>query len=99
MAEDKQLTVAELLARSAKERERRGSADTAAREEGGREAPRRRRRRRLDEGGISVAELPGSIKRVKAQPSRPRHSEAADSASPVTPAPEKTEKPAGTSAA
>lgn len=99
MAEDKQLTVAELLARSAKERERRGSADTSAQEEEGKEAPRRRRRRSLDEGGISVAELTGSIKRVKAEPSRSRHSEAADSASRVTPAPEKTEKPADTSAA
>src|SRR5699024_4720568 len=99
MAEDKQLTVAELLARSAKERERRGSADTSAQEEEGKEAPRRRRRRSLDEGSISVAELTGSIKRVKAETSRSRHSEAADSASPVTPAPEKTEKPAGTSAA
>lgn len=99
MAEDKQLTVAELLARSAKERERRGSADTSAQEEEGKEVPRRRRRRSLDEGGISVAELTGSIKRVKAEPSRSRHSEAADSASSVTPAPEKTEKPADTSAA
>ena len=99
MAEDKQLTVAELLARSAKERERCGSADTSAQEEEGKEAPRRRRRRSLDEGGISVAELTGSIKRVKAEPSRSRHSEAADSASRVTPAPEKTEKPADTSAA
>jgi len=99
MAEDKQLTVAELLARSAKERERRGSADTSAQEEEGKGAPRRRRRRSLDEGGISVAELTGSIKRVKAEPSRSRHSEAADSASRVTPAPEKTEKPADTSAA
>src|SRR5699024_1941865 len=77
----------------------RGSADTSAQEEEGKEAPRRRRRRSLDEGGISVAELTGSIKRVKAETSRSRHSEAADSASPVTPAPEKTEKPAGTSAA
>src|SRR5699024_11090244 len=99
MAEDKQLTVAELLARSAKERERRGSADTSAQEEEGKGAPRRRRRRSLDEGGIPVPGPPASIKRVKAEPSRPRHSEAADSASRVTPAPEKTEKPADTSAA
>ena len=53
--DNKQLTVAELLAR-------------AGRETGGGETPRRRRRRSLEEGGISVAELTGSIPAVKEKP-------------------------------
>ena len=80
MAEDKQLTVAELLARSSKERERRGSAGASEQGSDGKEVPRRRRRRSLDEGGISVAELTGSIKRVQSEPARSRHSETDTSA-------------------
>lgn len=60
MSEEK-LTVAELLARANKTK----SADSA---------PRRRRRRSLEEGGISVAELTGSIPRVEAEgPRRGAH--------------------------
>ncbi|MDN6393405.1 MAG: CPBP family intramembrane metalloprotease, partial [Corynebacterium casei] len=58
------------------------------------EAPRRRRRRSLDEGGVSVAELTGSIKRVEAEPARSRHSSTSDSPAAVTRAPKKAEKPA-----
>ncbi|AKK04054.1 hypothetical protein [Corynebacterium epidermidicanis] len=58
---DQQLTVAELMARAAKE--------------GGRssDAPRRRRRRSLEEGGVSVAEFTGSIPKVTAKPIEARH--------------------------
>ncbi|AJE32135.1 hypothetical protein B842_01395 [Corynebacterium humireducens NBRC 106098 = DSM 45392] len=58
---DKQLTVAELLARS-------------GRDTGDSKTPRPRRRRSLEEGGISVAELTGSIPAVKAKPAESRHS-------------------------
>lgn len=58
---DQQLTVAELLARAAKES---GSSS---------DAPRRRRRRSLDDGGVSVAELTGSIPKVNAKPAESRH--------------------------
>ncbi len=61
MAEDKQLTVAELLARS-----RENNPDA--------EPPRRRRRRSLEEGGISVAELTGSFPAVEATPPEAKHS-------------------------
>ena len=57
---DKQLTVAELMARAQKE-----NPDTQ---------PRRRRRRSLDEGGVSVAELTGSLKKVEARPAEVKHS-------------------------
>ena len=57
---DKQLTVAELMARAQKE-----NPDAQ---------PRRRRRRSLDEGGISVAELTGSLKAVDARPAEVKHS-------------------------
>lgn len=64
MSEEKQLTVAELLARRAAER---GSS--------GDDTPRRpRRRRSIEEGGISVAELTGSIPRVDRKPVESRHS-------------------------
>lgn len=64
MSEEKQLTVAELLARRAAER---GSS--------GDDTPRRpRRRRSIEEGGISVAELTGSIPRVDRKPAESRHS-------------------------
>lgn len=97
MAEEKQLTVAELLARNAKEREGRAEKRASAKETEGaeaQEAPRRRRRRSLDEGGISVAELTGSIKRVEAEPARSRHSSTSDSPAAVTRASKTTEKPA-----
>lgn len=61
---DEKLTVAELLARRNKER-----GDSA-----GSEDRPRRRRRSLEEGGVSVAELTGSIPRVKADgPRRGSH--------------------------
>ncbi|WP_257181214.1 hypothetical protein [Corynebacterium cystitidis] len=59
---DKQLTVAELLARAGKD-----NPD-------GSERPRRRRRRSLEEGGISVAELTGSFRKVEARPEEAKHS-------------------------
>lgn len=58
---DKQLTVAELLAKAGKD-----SASTSA--------PRTRRRRSMDSGGISVAELTGNIPKVNAKPQEARHS-------------------------
>lgn len=77
---DKQLTVAELMARAQKE-----NPDAQ---------PRRRRRRSLDEGGVSVAELTGSLKAVDARPAEVKHSsvpidsdaESAKPAKPVKPA-------------
>lgn len=72
MADDKQLTVAELLARS-------------KRDPG---ATPRRRRRNLESGGISVAELTGNLKRVEATPAQPKHSNVdIDETAPVIPAP------------
>lgn len=56
---EKQLTVAELMARAAAE----GRTD----------APRRRRRRSLEDGGVSVAELTGNLPKVDAKPEEPRH--------------------------
>ncbi|WP_291313288.1 hypothetical protein [Corynebacterium sp. UBA2622] len=61
MSEDKQLTVAELLART--EGKNPGAGQ-----------PRPRRRRSLEEGGVSVAELTGSIKKVEARPPEVKHS-------------------------
>lgn len=57
MADEKQLTVAELLARNAKEH-------AGAESEGG--SRRRRRRRSLEDGGVSVAELTGNLEKVTA---------------------------------
>lgn len=54
-----QLTVAELLARA-------GNSSAPA--------GRSRRHRSLEEGGVSVAELTGSLKRVKEKPEESRHS-------------------------
>lgn len=54
---EKQLTVAELLARSGKK-----PADSS-----------RRRRRSVEEGGISVAELTGNIPKVQAKPASGKH--------------------------
>lgn len=78
MADEKQLTVAELLARNSKER---AGADS----EGG---SRRRRRRSLEDGGVSVAELTGNLEKVKATPAESRHSNVSiDETAPVIPAP------------
>lgn len=77
MADKKQLTVAELLARNAKDRS-------------GEEKSPRRRRRSLDEGGISVAELTGNLEKVKATPAEAKHSSVSiDETAPVIPAPKK----------
>ena len=64
MSEDKQLTVAELLARAG------GNPN----EKPGEGQVRPRRRRSLEEGGVSVAELTGSIKKVEARPAEVKHS-------------------------
>ena len=80
MADKKQLTVAELLARNAKDRP-------------GEEKTPRRRRRSLDEGGISVAELTGNFEKVKATPAEAKHSNVSiDETAPVIPAPKKESK-------
>lgn len=87
MADDKQLTVAELLARNKAEREAKASSRD--------EAPRRRRRRSLDEGGISVAELTGNLPKVDANPAQSKHSSVGiDEPAPVIPAPKKQAAPA-----
>ena len=71
---EEQLTVAELLARS-------GTSPSGS-------GSRRRRRRSLEEGGISVAELTGSIPRVTEKPEDARHT-----TSPIDSTVEKGEKP------
>ncbi|MGY6464282.1 hypothetical protein ACXIUA_10375 [Corynebacterium sp. UMB8791] len=76
MSEDKQLTVAELLARAQKTNPDVGK--------------RPRRRRSLEEGGVSVAELTGSFKAVDARPAEAKHSSAPLDA-PAEPAPAKPE--------
>lgn len=68
---DKQLTVAELMARAQQE-----NPDAQ---------PRRRRRRSLDEGGVSVAELTGSLKAVDARPAEVKHSSVPIDAEPTAP--------------
>ncbi|APT83941.1 hypothetical protein [Corynebacterium aquilae] len=65
---DKQLTVAELLARANKDGQ-------------GEAKPTRRRRRSLEEGGVSVAELTGSIPAVKSAPQEAKHGTSRDEAS------------------
>ena len=73
---EKQLTVAELLARAEKEN------PSAAR--------RPRRRRSLEDGGVSVAELTDSFKKVEVKPAEVKHSSV-----PIdTPAEEPVKKPA-----
>lgn len=85
MADDKQLTVAELLARNTKKRGDKAPSDSS----------RRRRRRSLDEGGISVAELTGDIKKVEATPPESKHSdEPMDKPAPVIPAPKNSDEDA-----
>lgn len=93
MSEDKQLTVAELLARAQKTNPDVGK--------------RPRRRRSLEEGGVSVAELTGSFKAVDARPAEAKHSsvplDAPAEPAPAKPAAEKAEpaaeKPAAKPAA
>ena len=78
---DKQLTVAELLARAEKEN------PSATR--------RPRRRRSLEDGGVSVAELTDSFKKVNVKPVEAKHSSVPIDA-PAEPAKTpKQEKPAG----
>ncbi|GAA1474415.1 hypothetical protein P4N68_02595 [Corynebacterium felinum] len=68
---EKQLTVAELLAKAGKE-EPSGSS-------------RRRRRRSIEEGGVSVAELTGNIPKVDAKPAESKHSSEPIDPEPVEP--------------
>ncbi|QGU02959.1 hypothetical protein CKALI_10540 [Corynebacterium kalinowskii] len=81
---EKQLTVAELMARAAAE----GRSD----------APKRRRRRSLEDGGVSVAELTGNLPKVEAKPEEPRHTsepiDAPEEAPVQAPAPVKAPAPA-----
>ena len=83
MSEDKQLTVAELLARAQKTNPDVGK--------------RPRRRRSLEEGGVSVAELTGSFKAVDARPAEAKHSsvplDAPAEPAPAEPAPAKPVDP------
>lgn len=89
MADEKQLTVAELLARNKKDRTDKD------------EKTSRRRRRSLDEGGVSVAELTGSLKKVKSTPPEAKHTNVSiDDDAPVIHAPKsKDEQSAGNKAA
>lgn len=76
MSDDKQLTVAELLARAGKEdSDADGTSGGRARSgKEGWEKPRRRRRRSMEDGGgVSVAELTGSFPKVKAKPKESKH--------------------------
>ena len=79
MADKNKLTVAELLARDKKARgEKGGKADKRS----------RRHRRSLDEGGISVAELTGNLKKVEASPAEAKHTSVSiDEDAPVIRAP------------
>ena len=103
MADKNKLTVAELLARDKKARGEKGGKD---------EKRSRRHRRSLDEGGISVAELTGNLKKVKASPAEAKHTSVSiDEGAPVIRAPKaadatdtdsakkSTDKPASQSAA
>ena len=79
MADKNQLTVAELLARNKKARGEKDGKD---------EKRSRRHRRSLDEGGISVAELTGNLKKVKASPAEAKHTSVSiDEDAPVIRAP------------
>ena len=76
MSDDKQLTVAELLARAGKEEsDADGTSGGRARSgKEGSEKPRRRRRRSMEDGGgVSVAELTGSFPKVTAKPKESKH--------------------------
>ena len=103
MADKKKLTVAELLARDKKARGEKGGKD---------DKRSRRHRRSLDEGGISVAELTGNLKKVEASPAEAKHTSVSiDEDAPVICAPKaaeatdadsakkSTDKPASQSAA
>lgn len=103
MADNKKLTVAELLARDKKARGEKGGKD---------DKRSRRHRRSLDEGGISVAELTGNLKKVEASPAEAKHTSVSiDEDAPVIRAPKaaeatdadsakkSTDKPASQSAA
>ena len=103
MADKNKLTVAELLARDKKARGEKGGKD---------EKRSRRHRRSLDEGGISVAELTGNLKKVEASPAEAKHTSVSiDEDAPVIRAPKaadatdtdsakkSTDKPASQSAA
>ena len=81
MSEERQLTVAELLARAQQDNPEAGK--------------RRRRRRSLEDGGVSVAELTGSLKKVEARPPESKHSNVPIDAPPQPP---KDAKPTGASA-
>lgn len=84
MADKNQLTVAELLARNKKAR---GEKDDKE------EKRSRRHRRSLEEGGISVAELTGNLKKVKAAPVEAKHTSVSiDEDAPVIRAPKPEEK-------
>ena len=79
MADKNQLTVAELLARNKKARGEKDGKD---------EKRSRRHRRSLEEGGISVAELTGNLKKVKASPAEAKHTSVSiDEGAPVIRAP------------
>lgn len=79
MADKNKLTVAELLARDKKARGEKDSKD---------DKRSRPHRRSLDEGGISVAELTGNLKKVEASPAEAKHTSVSiDEDAPVIRAP------------
>ena len=90
MADKNKLTVAELLARDKKARGEKGGKD---------DKRSRRHRRSLDEGGISVAELTGNLKKVKASPAEAKHTSVSiDEDAPVIRAPKAAEQAGADSA-
>ena len=90
MADKKKLTVAELLARDKKARGEKGGKD---------DKRSRRHRRSLDEGGISVAELTGNLKKVKASPAEAKHTSVSiDEDAPVIRSPKSAEQAGADSA-
>ena len=90
MADKNKLTVAELLARNNKARgEKESKKDNRS----------RRHRRSLDEGGISVAELTGNLKKVKASPAEAKHTSVSiDEDAPVIRSPKSAEQAGADSA-
>ena len=84
MADQNKLTVAELLARNNKARgEKESKKDNRS----------RHHRRSLDEGGISVAELTGNLKKVKASPAEAKHTSVSiDEDAPVIRSPKSAEQ-------
>ena len=90
MADKNQLTVAELLARNKKARGEKDGKD---------EKRSRRHRRSLEEGGISVAELTGNLKKVKAAPVEAKHTSVSiDEDAPVIRSPKSAEQAGADSA-